>query len=101
MLNVEALYPSEESVDPFAEARAFRHFPTKYCSYTNGKSFGRLDADDLRSHGPHHFQCALGAGGAKSAGLADRCPPHAVAPLQLTPPHALATPMGPQPSTLT
>jgi len=67
MLNIEALYPSEACNNPFKETTVFRHFPTKYCSYTNGKSFGRLDADGLRSHGPHHFRCSNGAGGSKSA----------------------------------
>jgi hypothetical protein len=64
--NVEALLPSPNCANPFTQARAFRHHPTKYCSYTNGKSFGRLSAAGLRSHGPHHFRSAGGAGGAQA-----------------------------------
>ena len=63
MSNVEALLPREDCANHFLEARAFQHCPTRYCSYTNGKSFARLDAAGLRSHGPHHFRSAAGAGG--------------------------------------
>mmetsp|Transcript_36056 Transcript_36056/g.81805 ORF Transcript_36056/g.81805 Transcript_36056/m.81805 type:complete len:326 (-) Transcript_36056:405-1382(-) len=66
MLNIEALCPSADCSNPFKEVTAFRHVPTRYCSYTNGKSFGRLDAAGLRAHGPHHFRCADGAGGSNS-----------------------------------
>lgn len=62
--NVEALLPSPTCANPFAQACVFRHHPTKYCSYTNGKSLGLLSASGLRSHGPHHFRCANGSGGA-------------------------------------
>mmetsp|Transcript_48360 Transcript_48360/g.80200 ORF Transcript_48360/g.80200 Transcript_48360/m.80200 type:complete len:576 (+) Transcript_48360:175-1902(+) len=75
MLNVEALLPSPNCSNPFRECRAFRHFPTKYCSYTNGKSFAHLGANGLRAHGPHHFRCATGAGGANSA-VTQKIPPH-------------------------
>jgi len=61
--NVEALLPLPDCANPFTQARAFRHHPTKFCSYTNGKSVGLLAAPALRSHGPHHFRCATGAGG--------------------------------------
>ena len=44
------------------QARAFRHCPTKFGSYTNGKSFAKLDAIGLRAHGPHHFRSVDGAG---------------------------------------
>lgn len=64
--NVEALLSSPGCANPFTQARAFRHHPTKYCSYTNGKSFGLLSADGLRSHGPHHFRSTSGAGGAQA-----------------------------------
>uniref|UniRef100_A0A6U5JKF9 Uncharacterized protein n=1 Tax=Calcidiscus leptoporus TaxID=127549 RepID=A0A6U5JKF9_9EUKA len=75
MQNVEALPPTEACKDVFLEARAFRHFPTKYCSYTNGKSFAALHPSSLAAHGPHHFRCAAGAGGATSA-VTHAIPPH-------------------------
>ena len=53
--------------------RSYSDFPQRtvdttrrYCSYTNGKSIGNLAADALRAHGPHHFRCSKGAGGATS-----------------------------------
>ncbi|KAL3920411.1 MAG: hypothetical protein SGPRY_005259, partial [Prymnesium sp.] len=50
MMNVEALFPSESCGNPFKEATVFRHCPTKYCSYTNGKSFGRCLPSNSESH---------------------------------------------------
>ena len=67
MYNVEALLPSSNCRCPFREATCFRHLPTRYVSYTNGKSIGRLDAPSLRSHGPHHFRTNEAAGGKGSA----------------------------------
>ena len=56
LCNIEALLPSTATASPFREVTAFRHFPTRYVSYTNGKSIGRLDEPSLRAHGPHHFR---------------------------------------------
>ena len=67
MFNVEALFPASNCANPFREATCFRHLPTRYVSYTNGKSIGRLDAPTLRSHGPHHFRTSAAAGGKGSA----------------------------------
>ena len=75
MQNLEALMPSVHGDDVFRQVRAYRHFPTKYCSYTNGKSFARLDAPGLRSHGPHHFRCATGVAAANSA-ITHHIPPY-------------------------
>ena len=75
LCNVEALLDSTDCSSPFLEARAFRHFPTRYCSYTNGKSFGKLSDAGLQAHGPHHFRCAAGAGGALSP-FTHAVPPH-------------------------
>lgn len=66
LCNVEALLPSSSCRSPFLEATVFRHLPTRYVSYTNGKSIGRLDAPSLRAHGPHHFRTDLAAGGKDS-----------------------------------
>ena len=63
------------SIRPYIQARAFRHFPTKFGSYTNGKSFARLDAVGLRAHGPHHFRSVDGAGG-KSSIVTHQIPAH-------------------------
>jgi hypothetical protein len=63
LCNIEALMPHDSCSSPFSEATVFRHFPTRYVSYTNGKSIGRLDEPTLRSHGPHHFRNELAAGG--------------------------------------
>ena len=67
--------PSPHCANPFEGAVAFRHHPTKYASYTNGKSIGRLDAAGIRAHGPHHFRCAGGAGGS-AAEVTHQIPPH-------------------------
>jgi len=67
MSNVEALLPISNCTCPFRDATVFRHLPTRYVSYTNGKSIGRLDAPSLRAHGPHHFRTDAGAGGNNSA----------------------------------
>ncbi len=75
MKNVEALLPSAACVNYFREARAFRHEPTTYCSYTNGKSFARLDAPGLRSHGPHYFRSDAGVAGTNSP-ITHHIPPH-------------------------
>ncbi|EOD19284.1 hypothetical protein EMIHUDRAFT_243012 [Emiliania huxleyi CCMP1516] len=69
MQNVEALLPAPDCDNPFAAVRSFRHFPTQYCSYTNGKSFGVLAAAGLRSHGPHHFRSAATCGGGGAGSL--------------------------------
>jgi len=66
LCNIEALLPSDSCASPFRAACVFRHFPTQYCSYTNGKSIGSLDAPSLRAHGPHHFRTDAGAGGTNS-----------------------------------
>ena len=67
LCNVEALLPSAQCASPFREAVVFRHLPTRYTSYTNGKSIGRLDAATLRAHGPHHFRTNNHTGGKASA----------------------------------
>jgi len=66
LCNIEALVPHEACASPFREATVFRHLPTRYVSYTNGKSIGRLDDPTLRAHGPHHFRNHRAAGGAQS-----------------------------------
>jgi len=62
LCNIEALLPGDACASPFREAAVFRHFPTQYVSYTNGKSIGRLEEPTLRAHGPHHFRTAAAAG---------------------------------------
>jgi len=64
--NIEALMPSDACSSPFRDANTFRHFPTQYVSYTNGKSLARLDEQTVRAHGPHHFRTEAAAGGANS-----------------------------------
>lgn len=49
--NLEALFPSIESTNPFLETCAFRHKPGRFCAYSNGKSLGRLSVTDLRAAG--------------------------------------------------
>jgi len=66
LCNIEALLPGDACASPFREAAVFRHFPTQYVSYTNGKSIGRLEEPTLRAHGPHHFRTAAAAGGNNS-----------------------------------
>jgi hypothetical protein len=61
--NVEALFPSSSCTSPFREVTCFRHLPTRYVSYTNGKSIARLDSPTIRAHGPHHFRTDTAAGG--------------------------------------
>ena len=41
---------------PFEECVTFVASTSKFASYTNGKSFGRVGAPGLRAHGPHHFR---------------------------------------------
>lgn len=61
LANLEALAtsPSEPAHAIFRRGgtRAFRHDRMNYCAYMNGKSFGRVAAPRLRSHGPHGFYC--------------------------------------------
>jgi len=66
LCNIEALLPHDACASPFREATVFRHFPTRYVSYTNGKSIGRLEEPTLRAHGPHHFRNDSAAGGSQS-----------------------------------
>lgn len=59
-LTLEALVPSLDCQNPFAEARVFRHQPVRYSSYgpaahNAGKSMGVLRCKRLRCTGPHHF----------------------------------------------
>jgi hypothetical protein len=97
MLNLEALLPHTEVVDPFREdsaqgsqsastpmtspqrplsawqayalqATTFRHKPGEFCAYSNGKALGRLAAPDLRPAGPHHFARGYQAAGSRAAG---------------------------------
>ena len=57
--NLEALVPSAECANPFAEARAFRHRPHEYGAYgrppSSGKSIGDLRRPMLQPNGPHFF----------------------------------------------
>lgn len=60
-LTLEALAPSLECRNPFAECSAFRHCADDYCAYgggpaSRGKSFGVLSCGMLSPHGPHHFR---------------------------------------------
>ena len=57
---LEAYYPTAESDDPFACARAFRHRPAECARYgwqrgSTGKSIGVLAVPGLQPAGPHHF----------------------------------------------
>ena len=55
-LNLEALAPSVNCQNPFAECVAFKHRPNDYCAYgvgpnSRGKSMGALVHPDLRPRG--------------------------------------------------
>ena len=69
--NVEALAPTAACSRPFLECTRFVASTSKFASYTNGKSFGRVAAPGLRAHGPHHFRGDVlgGANGVPSATL--------------------------------
>ena len=54
--NLEALAPAPTCSKPFEECVTFVASTSKFASYTNGKSFGRVGAPGLRAHGPHHFR---------------------------------------------
>ena len=54
--NLEALAPAASCSKPFEECVTFVASTSKFASYTNGKSFGRVGAPGLRAHGPHHFR---------------------------------------------
>ena len=54
--NLEALAPAPSCTKPFEECVTFVASTSKFASYTNGKSFGRVGAPGLRAHGPHHFR---------------------------------------------
>lgn len=65
-LNLEALAPSVNCQNPFAECVAFKHRPNDYCAYgvgpnSRGKSMGALVHPDLRPRGPHHFAASYPA----------------------------------------
>lgn len=67
--NLEALAPTPECVQPFAEVHAYRHRPREYAGYgwlrgSTGKSIGVLRHRGLVPIGPHHF------GKCEPAGLA-------------------------------
>ena len=60
-LTLEALAPSLECTNPFAECCAFRHCASDYCSYgrgeqSHGKSIAILSAPQLAPYSPHHFR---------------------------------------------
>lgn len=76
--NLEAVAPDARCRHPFAECTTFVASTSKYSSYTNGKSFGRVGAPGLRAHGPHHFRCDAAAGGARAAATLDLPPAVAV-----------------------
>ena len=63
LCNLEALLPGDACASPFQEATVFSHYPTRYLSYTNGKSIGCLDEQSLRPQGPHHFRTERDKGG--------------------------------------
>ena len=63
LCNLEALLPGDACASPFKEATVFSHYPTRYLSYTNGKSIGCLDEQSLRPQGPHHFRTERDKGG--------------------------------------
>ena len=50
------LAPAPSCTKPFEECVTFVASTSKFASYTNGKSFGRVGAPGLRAHGPHHFR---------------------------------------------
>ena len=54
--NLEALAPAPTCSRPFSECVTFVASTSKFASYTNGKSFGRVSSPGLRAHGPHHFR---------------------------------------------
>ena len=57
--NIEALpYMDGLRTDIFSGVHVFRHGPRHFAAYTNGKSFGRLDAPGLRPKGAHRFAAA-------------------------------------------
>uniref|UniRef100_A0A6S8CGW5 Glycosyltransferase family 92 protein n=1 Tax=Aureoumbra lagunensis TaxID=44058 RepID=A0A6S8CGW5_9STRA len=60
MQNIEALVPTDECIKPFTSCTCFVISTTKFASYTNGKSIGRISClgGSLKPHGPHHFRCA-------------------------------------------
>mmetsp|Transcript_21426 Transcript_21426/g.67265 ORF Transcript_21426/g.67265 Transcript_21426/m.67265 type:complete len:366 (-) Transcript_21426:39-1136(-) len=67
--NVEALAPDASCEAPFASCATFIVSTSRFASYTNGKSFGRVARAGLRAHGPHHFR----ADGGESADLPPPC----------------------------
>ena len=63
-LTLEALVPTVECANPFAECVAFRHKPLEYSSYGSaehnaGKSLGVVRHKKLRCQGPHHFTLGM------------------------------------------
>lgn len=54
--NLEALAPDASCSAPFASCTTFLVATSRYTSYTNGKSLGRVSRPGLRAHGPHHFR---------------------------------------------
>jgi hypothetical protein len=59
-LNLEAMAPSIDCVNPFVECTAFRHCSSDYCAYggglrSKGKSIGVVGKAALWPLGPHHF----------------------------------------------
>ena len=64
-LTLEALAPSIDTQNPFAECVAFKHRPQDYCAYgggpnSKGKSIGSLSSPHLWPRGPHHFSRSNG-----------------------------------------
>ena len=55
--NVEALAPDASCARPFAECTTFVASTSKFSSYTNGKSFGRVAAPGLRLRPRGHSRC--------------------------------------------
>lgn len=53
--NVEAVYDESNCSSPFATTRHFCVDQAQFTAYANGKSFGNLENDSLKSYGPHRF----------------------------------------------
>ncbi|KAJ1452917.1 hypothetical protein M885DRAFT_525590 [Pelagophyceae sp. CCMP2097] len=69
--NLEALAPGG-CAHPFATCTRFIAATSRFTSYTNGKSIGRVAAPGLRAHGPHHFRSSA-PGNAQTLNLDAAC----------------------------
>lgn len=72
--NIEALAPDASCSSPFASCTTFVVATSRFTSYTNGKSFGKVSKPGIRAHGPHHFRSDAD----HNKGSLDLPPPYAV-----------------------